>query len=269
MVLVNGVAVQSVPAGDRGLAYGDGVFRTMRLVGGRPRWWRDHYRKLVGDCAALGIECPAAGTLAAEIEAVAREHPEGVAKVIVTRGAGERGYAPPPAATPTRIVMSAPLPAYRADFAAGIRVHLCATRLALQPRLAGIKHLNRLENVLARSEWHDETIAEGLMLDTEGYAVSGTMTNLFIADRGGFTTADLSRCGVAGVARERILDAAARHGTACRVERIPLERLLEADEVVLVNSVVGVWPVRECFGRTWRPGPTAARMRQWLDEAND
>jgi len=270
MILINGAATDSVPATDRGLAYGDGVFRTILVQGARARRWRHHYRKLASDCSALAIPCPAETLLAEELAATAREHGDCVVKIIITRGSGRRGYAPPHSPAVTRIVIAGPRPDYPRDFEdSGVKMHLCATRLASQPRLAGIKHLNRLENVLARSEWHDDSVPEGLMLDQDGNAVSGTMTNLFVVDRGGLTTPDLSRCGVAGLTRERIMDAATTRGLACRVERIPLARLLEADEVFLVNSVIGVWPVKECFGRTWEPGPSAARVRKWLDEAGD
>lgn len=270
MILVNGTAADGVAVTDRGLAYGDGVFRTLLARDGRPRCWRRHYRKLANDCAALSIPCPAEGLLAEEVARAAQERREGVVKIIVTRGSGTRGYAPPRAVSATRVIMTSERPAYPVEFAhSGVKLHLCATRLAAQPRLAGIKHLNRLENVLARAEWSDEAVPEGLMLDQEGNAVAGTMSNVFIVDRGGLTTPDLSRYGVAGVTRERVMDAAGARGVACRVERVPLARLLEADEVLLVNSVIGVWQAKECFGRTWQPGPTATRVRQWLDETED
>lgn len=270
MILVNGAPGDVIAVTDRGLAYGDGVFRTFAVRGGRPQHWQRHYAKLHSDCAALGIACPDEAVLHADLmQAVGRES-DCVARITITRGPGERGYARPPVATITRIVMTSAPPEYPSDFAAhGVKVHLCTLRLGLQPALAGIKHLNRLENVLARAEWSDAAIAEGLLLDAEGNAIEGTMSNLFIVEHGALATPDLTRCGVAGVTRERVIESAVRHGMACDVAHIGYRRLLEAEEVLLVNSLIGVWPVRELAGRIWAPGNFAARVRLWLDDESN
>jgi 4-amino-4-deoxychorismate lyase len=148
----------------------------------------------------------------------------------------------------------------------GVEVHLCRTRLSSQPRLAGVKHLSRLENVLARAEWSDPAIAEGLVMDGDGHIVGGTMTNLFLVEGGGLVTPALARCGVAGVTRERVMEAAARGGIACREEDVSQARLDGADEALLMNSVIGVWAIRKCGERRWSPGSWAKRVREWLDE---
>jgi 4-amino-4-deoxychorismate lyase len=181
-----------------------------------------------------------------------------------------RGYAPPSPANPTRIVMTSALPQYPSGFAVhGIKARICTLRLGFQPALAGIKHLNRLENVLARAEWGDATVAEGLLLDAEDNVIEGTMSNLFIVERGTLATPDLSRCGVAGVTRARVIESAGRHGVACRVEPVSYERLLQAEEILLVNSIIGVWQVRELDDKIRAPGTFVARVRQWLDEEGD
>ena len=270
MVLVNGVATEFVAVTDRGLAYGDGVFRTFPVTRGRAHNWRSQFQKLAHDCAALGLACPAEHVMAEEVARASEPQHEGVVKVIVTRGLGERGYAPPQNPSPTRIVIAGLRPRYPEEFSReGVRVTVCRTRLAPQPRLAGIKHLNRLENVLARSEWSDPGVAEGLMLDTEGNVIGGTMTNLFMWDGDGLVTPDLSRCGVAGVSRDRILAAAAKNGVGYRVEPLALERVLGAQELILVNSVIGAWSIRDIEGRMLRPGPVITRVRAWLDENDD
>ena len=166
--------------------------------------------------------------------------------------------------------MSAPLPVYPASYVeTGVTAHLCSLRLGFQPALAGVKHLNRLENVLARAEWSDPAVSEGLMLDTRGNVIGGTMSNLFIVDATGLATPDLSGCGVAGVTRGRILAAAARDGVSCRIEALSLDRVLAAWEVILVNSVIGAWPVRVIEGRSLTPGPDNARIQTWLAEDDD
>ena len=270
MILINGAAADSVAVTDRGLAYGDGVFRTVVVSQGTPRCWSRQYRKLEQDCAALAIACPAGDLLSKELARAAGATGVRVGKIIVTRGNGARGYAPPQPSAPTRIVTATALPQHPAAFSrSGITIHLCQIRLASQPRLAGVKHLNRLENVLARAEWSDPSIAEGLLLDEDGHAISGTMTNLFIVEGGSVFTPGLSRCGVAGVTRERIMEAAISRGMDCREDRLTWQRVLAAQEVLLVNSVVGAWQVRECGNHRWEPGGLIGRVREWLDEEED
>jgi len=270
MILVNGVVAESVSAIDRGLSYGDGVFRSLVAWQGRPRHWRSHYGKLEHDCAALAIPCPPAGVLEKEIALAAEDTPEAVGRIIVTRGSGERGYAPPATPSPTRIVMVSAMPEYPPEFARdGVVVRVCETRYASQPRLAGVKHLNRLENVLARAEWNDRGTAEGLMLDADGQVIGGTMTNLFIVENGALVTPGLSRCGVSGVTRKRILHAAQRAGVACSEEAVPLSRLLRAQEAMLVNSVVGAWFIKSCAGTRWTVGTLYERVREWIDDEGD
>lgn len=269
MILVNGVISDSIPAVDRGLAYGDGVFRTLLMRDSRPLHWPLHYAKLDADCRALGMDCPHEPVLARELALAAQREPDCVLKIIVTRGTGQRGYAPPPAAQTTRVVMTAPLPRYPEELAlTGIEARLCGIRLGLQPALAGLKHLNRLENVLARAEWSDPAIVEGVLLDVEGNVIGGTMSNLFIVERGVLFTPDLTRCGVAGVTRARLMQAAAAHGMTCRVENISSGRLLQADAILLLNSIIGVWQVVRLAGRTWTPATVVRQLRGWLDDGN-
>lgn len=240
MTLVNGQAAESVSVLDRGLAYGDGVFRTLRTQAGAPLWWRDHYAKLAADSAALGLACPDEALLHTEVCRVA-DVGESVVKIILTRGAGARGYAPTAGQACTRIVMTSPLPPHaRPDAPIDIHARWCTLRLARQPGLAGIKHLNRLENVLARSEWDDPAIGEGLLCDDSGAVISGVMSNLFWIRNGELFTPDLSQCGVAGVARARLLRAAARRGIPVHIGRELPAVILAADEVMICNSVIGM-----------------------------
>jgi 4-amino-4-deoxychorismate lyase len=269
MELVNGVEGAALSARDRGLAYGDGVFRTFPLRGGRPLQWNRHYARLASDCSALGIPCPSRADLVADLSRIGAREPDCAVKIIVTRGSGGRGYAPPAAASPTRIVLSQPLPARPPEWRTeGVRVRICATRAGHQPRLAGIKHLNRLENVLARAEWTDPGIAEGLMLDAAGNVIEGTMSNVFIVERGGLVTPALDAAGVAGVQRERVLEEAAGRGVPATVSAISLARLLAADEIFLVNSLLPLWPVSAVDERIFHRGPVTAQVRGWLDDGD-
>jgi len=270
MILVNGVPTAALAATDRGLAYGDGVFRTLAIRDGRVRAWSRHFAKLKSDAQALRIPCVEEALLREEIRKSAAGRQECAVKIVVTRGGGQRGYAFPEQVHPTRVVSSSPLPEDSAErIERGVAVRVCSLRLSWQPALAGIKHLNRLENVLARAEWDDPAIAEGLLQDGAGNVIGGTMSNLFVVEGDNLATPDLSRCGVAGVTRERIMAAAGRRGIPCRVADISLERVLTAQEVIVVNSLIGVWQVRRLDDRTWAPGAAAARVRQWLDEDDD
>jgi len=270
LTLVNGEPAASIPADDRGFSYGDGVFRTLTVRGGAVPLWARQYAKLASDCRALGIDPPSETALLADVHHVAGRMPDCVLRITVTRGSGGRGYVLPAAVVPRRIVAASALPDIPEEFAVrGIAVRYCTLRLAAQPRLAGIKHLNRLENVLARAEWNDPEIAEGLLCDAEGSVIEGTRCNLFLAERGALVTPDLSRCGVAGVTRDAIMELAHAHGTACRIEPVSRERLEAADEVMLVNSLIGVWPVARLEERSWKAFDTAARVRLWLEALRD
>ncbi len=269
-MLVNGVPSAAINAADRGLLYGDGIFRTLRIVDGKPRNWPRHYRKLQQDCAALNISCPDADLLHEELRCLIGQQPEGVAKIIITRGQGSRGYAPPANPVPARILSLSLAPDYPQHFfKQGVRLRICDLRLAHQPRLAGIKHLNRLENVLAAAEWDDAGIAEGVLLDIAGNVVEGTRSNLFMVRDGKMLTPDLTLCGVSGVQRERVMEWAAKHNTPCEIASFSLAELLQADEVFVVNSVIGLWPVCELQGRSWQHLPVSHEIRQWLNDTHD
>ena len=262
--LVNGKAGDRLAVLDRGLQYGDGLFETIRITEGLPEFWERHMARLASGCGRLGIVAPDPAVLRREAAQLCESARNGVLKIIVTRGIGGRGYRPPDPSVPTRIVALFPAADYPDSFAReGVRLRLCETRLADQPRLAGLKHLNRLEQVLARAEWSDAEISEGLMCDNSGAVIEGTMSNLFLVRAGGLSTPDLSRCGVAGIVRAAVLELAGRLGIESNVRRIAREELDAADEIFLTNSVIGIWPARAIGDREYRPG----RMTERLSEA--
>ncbi len=241
--LVNGRPGQ-VDAADRGLAYGDGVFETIAVLDGRPRFLAHHQGRLARGLDRLGIGFSDGEALWAEVHRLAKGRGRAVIKIIVTRGTGPRGYRAPQGLSPNRIVSVGEWPAYpHSYYTAGVAVRFCDLRLGHCPRLAGIKHLNRLEQVLARAEWNDERWAEGLLQDQDGHLVSGTMSNLFLVRDKFLLTPLLDRCGVAGVMRRVIMDKAAGLGLQVREQRISLRSLEQAEELFLTNSLIGIWPV--------------------------
>lgn len=257
--LIDGRPDAMVAPQDRGLAYGDGVFRTLRCEAGRLWFWPRHYAKLAADCAALGIACPAESVLLADIAKLAPR--DAVVKITITRGLAQRGYACDPAAPVTRIVQASPLPAY-ADtlFTGGTTVRLCDWPLSIQPGLAGIKHLNRLDQVMARREWADPAIFDGLMRNARGEVVEGVISNLFAIQGDTLRTHPLADCGVAGVAREAVLGLAPRLGWRIELSPLALADIEVADEVFLCNSLAGIVPVGRLGGRAWTAFPHTHRL---------
>lgn len=254
-VLVDGLPAGTVPATDRGLQYGDGLFETLLVRHGLPCQWSRHLARLLQGAARLGIPILNPARLTVEAHALADELSDGVLKLLITRGSGGRGYRPPCEPRPRRILLGYPPAPWPPDWAErGVSVRYCGTRAALCPALAGIKHLNRLDSVLARREWDDPGIAEGLMLDPTGYFVGGTMTNLFVWDGSALATPRIACSGIAGTVRALTLDMARASGVRCRERRIRPVDLSDAEGLFLTNSVAGIWPVRSLEGRELDPG---------------
>ncbi|MEQ1532387.1 MAG: aminodeoxychorismate lyase [Sideroxydans sp.] len=270
IIRVNGAASNSISALDRGLFYGDGVFRTLRLKHGRPLNWQCQYQKLRQDCTRLNLDCPSDIFLSHEIQTLSSLQPDGVVKIIVTRGGGARGYAIQNAQQATNIVQISPAPQFDPSYAYnGITLHTCQLKLGHQVLLAGVKHLNRLENVLAASEYESAHAAEGLLEDEAGWVISGTRSNLFAYRQGTLYTPDLSQCGVAGVQRDRVMTWAKDRGVECKVIQMRREALCNMDEIFLVNSVFGLWPVHKMGDYLRTQHPVAWQIQQWLNDENN
>lgn len=258
---VDGQPADALSVKDRGLAYGDGLFETIAVKGGQPLLLERHLQRLAEGCSRLAIAADQT-QIRSELLAYAAAMGEGVLKLILTRGDSLRGYAADPAAQPRRILQGNPPAAYPAAHGQhGIRLFPCTTRLSEQPLLAGLKHLNRLEQVIARSEWQDAEHAEGLMLDVSGRVIEGVFSNLFLLRDGVLRTADLSRCGVAGVMRAEILFQAESLGIPVEIADISLDQLQQADEVFVCNSVYGVWPVCGYSALSWPVGPLTRKLQ--------
>ncbi len=269
-LLIDGHERPFIDARDRGLQYGDGLFETLAVLEGGVRRFEAHWTRLLRGCEKLGIPAPGRSTVEAEIARLAGGQRRAALKLIVTRGVAGRGYASPADATPTRILWLNPWPSFPAEWPRqGVIVRVCRTLLAEQPALAGIKHLNRLEQVLARREWTStnevDSCAEGLMRDASGAVVCGTMTNIFAIQGGRLLTPPLDRCGVAGTVRAAVIAAAPGLGLAAEERRITLEDLCAADEVFLTNALIGVWPVRRIENRACRSGPLTRRLQEIVE----
>lgn len=253
---VNFVDGATVSAADRGFTYGDGLFETLRVVAGRAPLWGRHMARLRAGCERLRLPLPDVDALRLEASRLCEGLDDAVVRITWSRGEGERGYALPSRPHPTLVLSAAPLALDASTYDDGIAVRLCETRLATQPLLAGMKHLNRLEQVMARAEWSDASCGEGLVRDMAGHVVCATAANLFAVFGDRWVTPPVDTCGVAGVARAEVLA-----WREVAVEAISPERLMTADEVFLTSAVRGILPVRACAGRSWTPG-TATRALQ-------
>jgi 4-amino-4-deoxychorismate lyase len=240
---INGRAGDTIHVRDRGLHYGDGAFETMRVRRGAVRFLDYHLERLADACRRLEIKPPDGARLHNEIARIAALRAEGVLKLIVTRGSGARGYRLSGRERCTRVISLHPLSGAARAAALPKWVRLCAMRLGINETLAGLKTLNRLESVLARAEWTDTRIWEGLMRDTDDNIVCGTMSNVFMRRGSRLITPKVDRCGIAGVMRRWVLEQASGLELAVGEGRLRWEDLRGADEVFMTNAVVGIVPI--------------------------
>lgn len=255
--LVNGREQGVVGIADRGLLYGDGLFETIAVRRQAPCRWSAHLARLNRGADRLRIPRVDPTLLRSEAQALLAGVDHGVLRLTLTRGQGGRGYRPPANPTPTRILALYPSPAIPDEPAIrGVALTFCRARLGDNPLLAGIKHLNRLEQVLARAEWDDPGIIDGLMTDSRGYVICGTMTNLFLVQNDGLITPRLARCGVAGTVRELVSDRALALGIPLIERDIRTEELHRARGLFVTNALFGLLPVARLG--TWRYDPGAA-----------
>lgn len=260
---------------DRGFAYGDGLFETIAVRAGRPRLLERHLQRLRLGADRLSLRLPARRRIEEFVARVVDEEPaadgRAVLKLVATRGDGERGYAyrHSDARLLAGIGPAGTWPRERRQ--RGVAVRWCRTRLGRNPALAGLKHLDRLEQVLARAEWDDHdrqnNIAEGLMLDSDGRVVCATMSNLFLVRGGRLVTPAVTHAGVAGIMRGLVLELADRLGLETTVREVDPAEVIAADELFLTNSQYVLWPVARLGTHEWAGGPLTASIAAALEAA--
>ena len=260
--LLNGRAAPEL-AQHRGLHYGDGVFRTCLIYASQVVDLEMQCDVINSDAARLGIAPAPVAELTREAAQLAREQRRGVLKMTLLRGGSARGYRPDGAGT-DRLLSSYGPPAFRVEtWEQGVRAFRSSFALATQPALAGIKHLNRLEQVLASRDW-EQGMDEALLSDSAGRPVCGTRTNLFWVRDGALHTPALERCGVAGLMRRKVMALAAELKIATRVADFSWSDAEGADEMFLTNSLIGIWPVANCGSWARPPGPVTRRLADRL-----
>lgn len=267
ITLVNGQLCDQLATDDRGLAYGDGLFETLLSNNGKPALLEWHMRRLQLGCERLAINLDYQGLRTDIGQLLTHCRGRSIIKIIVTRKAAGRGYKPQRDAGSNRVLsIAAHSVLDQRQQLDGVSLRLCSHRLPINPALAGIKHLSRLDNVLARAEWESQEIAEGLMLDSDGRIVEGTMSNIFAVRDRQLLTPSLHRCGVAGVVRQFIVEVLAPElDMEVGVGDLLIDDLLGADELFICNSVIGIWPVRK-FACHHKPvGPITCQLQRQLD----
>lgn len=269
-IWINGQPNSELPANDRGLAYGDGLFETIRITQQGAVLLEQHIQRLQCGIERLSIRCDwvvLQQQIATYLAQVESQNATGIVKIIVTRGSGGRGYSPQSISGPTSIMSFHPAADYPESYSQkGISVFPCQTRLANDPQLAGIKHLNRLTQVLARQEWNDSQYQEGLMLDYQGNVIEGVFSNLFLVCDSQVITPELSQCGVKGVMRDWLIQQFQRQGVMVKETSVTLAQFELAEECFFCNSVFGVWPIQRYEDRVWAVGHHTRQAQQWVKE---
>ena len=258
--------VEVVSIDDRAFQYGDGLFETIAIRAGRPRLWPFHIERLAAGCERLGIRMPAEQNLRDQLDAALDAGADsGIAKIILSAGTGPRGYARDKEIEPRIFVGVFPSEALpRPAYEEGVDAMVCETRLAGPSALAGLKTLNRLEQVLGRCECVAANAFEGLMVDADERVICGTMSNVFIVIGHTLITPSLARCGVAGVMRRLVLESCAAVDKTVVIRDVALAELWQSDEVFLSNSQFGVVPLRRCEDRQWSPGDSTRECQRLL-----
>ena len=264
--LINGEILEALPVNDRGLQYGHGVFETIACDRGQPLFWNLHMLRLDAGCEALHIEQPAEDVLRREVQTVVAGQNQAVVKIILTGGESERGYTMAEFPQTNRIVSSYQWPVeFAGNRSTGVRTRTCSYRLSHNRPLARIKHLNRLEQVLARAEWDSDDFQEGILLDVEENIIAATAGNLFLVKAGRLYTPRLDRCGICGVMRDALL---AEYVARAEKRRISRGMLADSDEVFICNSIRGIWPVTRVDQQEFPIGPLTRELQDWLAEVS-
>ena len=262
--LINGIAADYLHIDNRAIHYGDGLFETILCDNKQLLYWLQHYERLKCSSAKLKINCPDERLLLADIKILLdnteqTSNSKYVIKIIVSRGVSERGYLFDKNNKETRIVMLSVLDPDYSTFTTGRlltgELFLCEQQVSINKNLAGLKHLNRLENVLARNEWENSatnTIIDGLMLNANAHVIEGTMSNIFAVKDKQLITPNLEYSGVKGIMRDVIIDIAKQNGIDVSIRDIKLKELLSMDECFISNSLIGIKSVERIADTTYQ-----------------
>jgi 4-amino-4-deoxychorismate lyase len=250
--LINGLKNKGLNPFDRGLMFGDGVFRTFKVIDGKPQHWLLHFRVLKNNCKVLRILPPLSSILLGDIKKLFPDKGTYVAKIIITRGESDRGYSLPKKIKPNRILLkSKHTPVKKEIFTKGVAIKLCNIRSNFFNKMGSSKHLNRLENVMAKIEL-TSSFFDGLLLDEQGFAIECASHNIYLRMGKTILTPLLKDKGVVGVSQDIILNFAKKQNYKIKSCNIRLDKIIKSDEFFISNSINGVIPVKSFSGKQWK-----------------
>ncbi len=243
-VFINGVEKTELNVNDRGFQYGDGLFETIAYQQNKLQYIDAHFQRLREGCERLSIDCVDEALWLNDIKQCALKAPS-IIKLIVSRGVSARGYKCNNSNAVTRVTIASDMAEYPQENYHGINTIICKTPASINTALAGIKHLNRLENVLARQEWNDKNITEGFLFNHSGYLIEGTMSNVFCVKDNTLYTPELNLSGVAGIMRAQIIERAKKSKIKVCISNITEPMFLKMEAMFITNSLIGLWPVKQ------------------------
>jgi len=265
--LINGT-FQKISPFDRAFQYGDGIFRTFLVDNKKPRHWKSHSKKIIEDCRAIKITPPKESALLSDIQLLFKTKKKAVGKFIISRGVSERGYKFNSTITHNRFLIKTKMPVYPKEyFKFGVDLHVCKQKLNPSV-LSGVKHLNRLENIMARQEWNSDRYADGILLDQDSNVIECISSNIFIRIGKTIYTPKMSHVGIKGVTRELFIKIGLKLGFRIKEAIFGLDKLLKSDEVFITNSLFGVLQVRKIKNKVWQHQKLASLFNQELDNLN-
>ncbi len=263
-VLINGFEDTTIDVRDRGFQYGDGLFETIAYKNNILEYWDQHMQRIRSGCERLSLPYVDESLWLDDIEKC-QLSVDSVVKLIVSRGVSGRGYVYTGDNNVTRVTSSFNYPKYTIKNQQGIAVITCKTPVSMNTALAGIKHLNRLDNVLARNEWSGNDIAEGFMFDNQQNIIEGTMSNVFCFLGDQLYTPSIKQCGVAGVMREQVIEIAHAQGIPVNIVNISKQNLLQMDAVFITNSLIGIWPVKSIDDIAFEKNELLTKLQEALN----
>ena len=262
--LINGEFSKHISVIDRGLSYGDGLFETMswsylddeKVLG--VEFWDRHIERIKQGCLITKIKLPPTEILTNYKEKILNESfrkgiKNGILKIVITRGIGGRGYKFEKEIVPTVIFLSFPSKEInKKTLYRGVKLRFCEFPIFENSMLAGLKHLNRIDSVMARSEWEEDEFFDGVMLDNSDSIIDGTMTNLFFSKNNVLYTPIIKKSGINGIMRQVVIDNAKLFfKEVCEIE-IKRRTISTFDEMFVTNSVIKILPVTHLSNKKFK-----------------
>ncbi|MBC3767844.1 aminodeoxychorismate lyase [Neptunicella marina] len=246
MLLVDSNPESQIPTTDRAMQYGDGCFTTILVEQGKPQLFSAHLQRLQNACSRLDITIANWTDIEAACLQKAAAITDGVLKVLISRGSGGRGYLPPQQPLPRVLFSTHELPAHYTSWqTSGIRLGLAKHRLAVSASLGGLKHLNRLEQVLIKTDWPDDKPDDVLVCDHDGFMIESSASNIFWLKNGIWFTPELNNCGVEGVMRNHVAQCFEQFNIPLNIVKTKVCELESANAVFICNSLMKIVPVTQ------------------------